>query len=72
MRPRLLSGMYGHNLHVWNWKERSYVKKIDLGADGQIPLEIRFLHDPSSNVGFVGCALSSTVFRFTQDEVWII
>jgi len=61
-------GNYGRRLHIWNWSERSYVKSIDLGNEGLIPLELRFLHNPDSNVGFVGCALSSTVFRITQDD----
>lgn len=61
-------GLYGHRIHIWDWKEKSYVKSIDLAPDGQIPLEIRFLHDPDSNIGFVGCALSGTVFRIYQDE----
>ena len=64
----IAEGKYGHHLHIWDWKEHKYVKSIDLGANGQIPLELRFLHDPDSNVGFVGCALSSTVFRISQDE----
>lgn len=42
---------------------------IDLGPDGMIPLEIRFLHDPTATEGFVGCALSSTVFRFFRTSV---
>jgi len=61
-------GNYGRHLHIWNWKERSYVKSIDLGTEGLIPLELRFLHDPNANVGFVGCALSSNIFRIYQDE----
>ncbi|CAG2112278.1 unnamed protein product, partial [Medioppia subpectinata] len=58
------NGLYGHCLHVWNWSSRQYIQKIDLGSDGMLPLEIRFLHNPNACEGFVGCALSSTVFRF--------
>jgi len=60
-------GKYGHKLHVWDWEKRKYKQEIDLGADGMIPLEIRFLHEPTATEGFVGCALSSSVFRFYQD-----
>lgn len=28
--------------------------------------QIRFLHDPSKDTGFVGCALTSTMVRFFQ------
>ena len=41
---------------------------MDLGV-GTIPLEIRFLHDPDQEQGFVGCALGSTVVRFFKNEV---
>jgi len=58
------SGHYGHHLHVWKWKEREVIQTIDLGDEGLIPLEIRFLHDPAKEEGFVGAALSSTIFRF--------
>lgn len=35
-------------------------------------MQIRFLHDPSKDIGFVGCALASTMVRFskTQDGSW--
>ena len=50
------------NLHL-------HPQTIDLGPDGMIPLEIRFLHDPNATEGFVGCALSSSIFRFYKDAV---
>jgi len=35
-------------------------------------LQIRFLHDPSKDTGFVGSALSSNMIRFfkNSDETW--
>ncbi len=42
------------------------VQTIKLGPDGLIPLETRFLHDPSQPHGFVGAALSSNVIHFTK------
>ena len=47
------------------------IQRIDLGPEGLLPLEIRFLHDPEATQGFVGCALSSTVFRFYKTSVCI-
>jgi len=61
-------GKYGSSLHMWNWKEKTYMKELKLGEKGQIPLECRFLHNPDACEGFVGCALSSTLFRFFKDE----
>ena len=64
-----LSGKYGRSLHVWDWKERTLVQDIDLGDEGLIPLELRFLHDPEEPQGYVGIALSSNVFRFYKTVV---
>ena len=64
-----LTGLYGHSISVWDWTTRKRLQRLDLGAEGQIPLEVRFLHDPSSAEGFVGCALSSTIIRFFKTEV---
>jgi selenium-binding protein 1 len=65
-------GHYGHSLNVWDWSTHQLIQTLDLGEEGRIPLEIRFLHDPNATEGFVGCALSSTVFRFykSQEGVW--
>ena len=45
---------------------------VDLGEDGVAPLEIRFLHNPTANEGFVGCAVKSSIFRFfkNNDGTW--
>lgn len=46
---------------------------IDLAEDGIAPLEVRFLHDPKSSEGFVGCAVTSNVYRFykTPEGEWL-
>ena len=43
---------------------------MDLGDEGLIPLELRFLHDPTATQGYVGAALSSNIIRFYKNEVW--
>ncbi len=58
------AGKYGHHLHFWDWTTRKIAKSIDLGEQGLIPLEVRFHHDPASAHGFVGAALSSTMWHF--------
>jgi len=62
------SGYYGKSLNVFSWKSKKMTQKIDLGDNGLIPLEVRFLHDPNMAEGFVGCALSSTIHRFYMDD----
>ena len=65
------SGHYGHSLHFWDWTERKHIQEVDLGTDGLIPLELRFLHDPNATQGYVGAALSSNMIRFYRDEVGV-
>uniref|UniRef100_A0A4W5QSP8 Methanethiol oxidase n=1 Tax=Hucho hucho TaxID=62062 RepID=A0A4W5QSP8_9TELE len=57
-------GHYGSKIHVWDWTTHKRLQSLDLGEEGAIPLEIRFLHDPTATEGYVGCALQGTVFRF--------
>nr|DBA13845.1 TPA: hypothetical protein GDO54_004879 [Pyxicephalus adspersus] len=66
------AGLYGHEIHVWDWTKHTRIQTLDLGEDGMIPLEIRFLHNPDAAEGFVGCALSSSIFRFYKaaDGKW--
>jgi selenium-binding protein 1 len=65
------AGKYGHSLCFWDWTQRKLAKKIDLGPQGMIPLEVRFHHDPDSTHGFVGAALSSTMWHwFQKDGQW--
>lgn len=65
--PAEVTEHYGKSLHFWNWKERTLIKSVDLGGEGLIPLEVRFLHDPRKAVGFVGAALSSNIIAFYKD-----
>ena len=61
------AGKYGRKLHIWDWDERSHEETLDLGEEGQIPLEVRFLHSPESTHGYVGAALSSNIFHFSNE-----
>jgi methanethiol oxidase len=65
------AGKYGRHLHFWDWNRRMIIQSIDLGENGWIPLEVRFHHDPNSTHGFVGAALSSTMWHwFRQNDRW--
>jgi selenium-binding protein 1 len=65
------AGKYGQKIHLWDWKERKIRQSFDLGG-ASIPLEVRFAHDPAKALGFVGAALSSTMWRFAggADGKW--
>ncbi len=65
------AGHYGHKLNFWNWSTRELQQSIDLGEQGLVPLEVRFHHNPDSPHGFVGTALSSSVWHWWKDgEKW--
>uniref|UniRef100_A0A2M4ADU0 Putative selenium-binding protein 1 n=1 Tax=Anopheles triannulatus TaxID=58253 RepID=A0A2M4ADU0_9DIPT len=57
---------YGSRLNFYRWQERELFQTLDLGQEGTTPLEIRFLHNPKENQGYVGCALHANVYRFYQ------
>src|SRR5262245_29296365 len=61
------AGKYGQKIHLGDWKERKSRQSFDLGA-AAIPLEVRFAHDPDSAWGFVGAALSSTMWLFKKPQ----
>ncbi len=54
----LLAGKYGNALHVWDLKKRSHLKKLELGAEQQMVLELRPAHNPRRAYGFVGVVIS--------------
>jgi len=62
------AGRYGRHIHFWNLEERRLEQSVDLGDAGLVPLEVRWLHDPDAESGFVGAALSSTIFHFLRDD----
>ena len=64
------AGRYGQRLHFWDLTERTLEQTIDLGEQGLVPLEIRWLHDPNAEEGFVGAALSSVIWRFSKNGSW--
>jgi selenium-binding protein 1 len=61
-------GRYGRRLHFWNLGDRTLEQTIDLGDQGLVPLEIRWLHDPEAEEGFVAAALSSVIWRFYRNN----
>ena len=62
------AGRYGHRLHFWNLEQRRLEQTVDLGESGLLPLEVRCLHDPEAESGFVGAALSGTIVHFGRDD----
>src|SRR5579875_1466968 len=61
------AGKYGHSVHFWDLEQKRVTQTIDLGAEGMIPLEVRWLHNPDAQTGFVGAALSSAMFQWYRE-----
>jgi len=61
-------GKYGTHINFYSWSERRLIQRLDLGMEGVMPLEVRFLHDPMANEGYVGCALYANIYRFWRGE----
>jgi selenium-binding protein 1 len=65
------AGKYGHSIHVWDLERRTKIQTIDLGENGLVPLEIRWLHNPDAAEGFVAATLSSTLWHVhKQNGSW--
>jgi selenium-binding protein 1 len=64
----LLSGGYGHQLHIWDLPKRKHLRAIDLGAENQMVLELRPSHDPNRTFGFAGVVTS---LKDLSGSVWL-
>jgi methanethiol oxidase len=58
---------------VWDLRTRKHLKKLELGAEQQMVLELRPAHNPRSAYGFVGVVvsledLSSSIWMWYRDE----
>jgi selenium-binding protein 1 len=62
------AGLYSQRINLWNWQERKLIQGIDLGEEGLVPLEVRFLHDPERTNAFIGAALSSNMFHLQRTD----
>jgi selenium-binding protein 1 len=64
----LLSGGYGHKLHVWDLPKRRHRQELDLGSEYQMALELRPAHDPTRAYGFLGIVVS---LKDLSASVWL-
>lgn len=61
------AGRYGQKLHFWDWRRHELIESFDMGEAGQIPLEVRFHHDPDSTHGYVGAALATNLWHWYKN-----
>lgn len=62
------AGLYSQRLNLWDWQEQKLIQKIDLGEEGLVPLEVRFMHNPERANAFIGAALSSNMFHLQRSN----
>ncbi len=62
------AGLYSQRINLWNWKEQRLDQRIDLGEEGLVPLEVRFMHDPNRSDAYIGAALSSNMFHLHRTD----
>lgn len=55
---QLLAGKYGNSMHIWDLRRRKHLKKLELGPEQQMVLELRPAHNPTRPWGFVGVVVS--------------
>lgn len=55
---KLLAGKYGNSMHIWDLRRRKHLKKLELGPEQQMVLELRPAHNPTRPWGFVGVVVS--------------
>ncbi len=56
---------FGDKVIVWDYKER---KILQVATVDKSPLEVRWLHDPASTVGFINCSAGNSVWMWRQEE----
>jgi methanethiol oxidase len=64
----LLKGGYGHKLHLWDLRKRRHLQELDLGAEYQMALELRPVHDPRRPYGFLGVVVS---LKDLSASIWV-
>lgn len=54
---------FGNKVVVWDYRER---KILQTATVDKSPLEVRWLHDPRSTVGFTNCALGDSIWMWRR------
>jgi selenium-binding protein 1 len=64
----LLSGKYGHSLHVWDLRRRRHLQELSLGDEQQMVLELRPAHNPTRAYGFASVVMS---LKDLSSSIWL-
>ena len=67
-QPDLLSNLYGCSLSVYDFSTGRRTQLIELGEQGMVPLEVKFMHAPEIEHGYVVCALGGSVWHICRER----
>lgn len=56
---------FGDKVIVWDYKERKILQTAPVDKS---PLEVRWLHNPVSTIGFINCSAGNSVWMWRQKE----
>ena len=66
----LIDQKYGSKLHVWDFATRQFLETVDLGNDGFLPLNVKWLHN-SENHALITSALSGNIWHlYNKNYQW--
>lgn len=58
-------GHTGNEVVVWNWETKDILQVVELD---KAPLEVRWMHGPDAQAGFINCAYGSTVWHWRDAD----
>ncbi len=64
----LVGHQYGRAIHMWDLRRRKHLKRLEVGEDDQMVLELRPAHDPRKRYGFVDVVVST---KDLSASIWL-
>jgi methanethiol oxidase len=61
--PTITTAGLGNEVYVWDYKKQEVTQVVDIGAETGA-LEVRWLHDPGSTIGFTNAPGTSEIWRW--------
>lgn len=55
----------GDEINVWDWKNQQIIQTVKIGA-GTGPLEVRWLHEPGTTIGYTNAPGSSEIWMWSD------
>src|SRR5690606_36125042 len=66
--PTITTTGLGNEVYVWNYKEQRVTQVVDIGAETGA-LEVRWLHEPGSTIGFTNAPGTSEIWRWEDEDL---